>query len=152
MSVGRRWVSWRVWGVGLLTCLWGLASALSPAIRAAGAQPRTVTTFFPVADGTIVDGGAYGAFDGVPDVADWEFANTGYQGAITLTTESPASSMDSRVVWEYNLTSLPAWWQAARTPTRSPSWRLTTARNTNGPRPIGESKDQVGRLTVLALN
>ncbi len=63
-------------------------------------------TFHASADGTIVDGGVYGSFDGVPDAWDWTFDESGYEGAITLSTESPVNSMEHRVVWEYDLRGL----------------------------------------------
>jgi hypothetical protein len=61
-------------------------------------------TFEPAKDGTLVDGGVYGPQDGVPDSWDWSFNESGYEGSITrVTTENP---VDSRVVWEYDLSSL----------------------------------------------
>lgn len=61
----------------------------------------------PTADGTIVDGGNYGPFDGVPDTADWTFndAGSGYEGAITLSFIS-VPNIESRVVWEYDLNGI----------------------------------------------
>jgi hypothetical protein len=61
---------------------------------------------YPSADGTIVDGGLYGPFDGVPDAWDWTFNDTGYEGNIALTTDPPSSSAEYRVVWEYNLAAV----------------------------------------------
>jgi hypothetical protein len=63
-------------------------------------------TFYTNIDGTIVDGGVFGEFDGVPDDWDWTFDDSGYEGAITLSTESPINSMEHRVVWEYDLRTL----------------------------------------------
>jgi len=60
----------------------------------------------PTADGTLVDGGVYGDFDGVPDDWDWIFDDQGYDGAVTLSTETPETSLQHRVVWEYNLWGL----------------------------------------------
>ena len=84
--------------------------AFSPAISwaadvvtIAGNRPVKVR---PHADGTIVDGGSFGDFDGVPDDADWAFDDTGYDGAITLATETPESSLEHRVVWEYTVWGL----------------------------------------------
>ncbi|MBI5864880.1 MAG: hypothetical protein HZB38_10295 [Planctomycetes bacterium] len=94
----------------------GAGLALALAIGVGFMQPRSAfgvsaadpsaTALHPRADGTIVDGSVYGAFDGVGDAADWAFANTGYQGAITKTTESPSNRMETRVVWEFDLASI----------------------------------------------
>jgi hypothetical protein len=59
----------------------------------------------PVADGTIVDGGAFGPFDGQPDQADWTFNDSGYDGAITRSLTAPAG-LEHRVVFEYDLRSV----------------------------------------------
>jgi len=61
----------------------------------------------PTADGTIVDGGIYGPFDGVAEAADWTFNDSGpgYEGAITLSFIS-IPNFESRVVWEYNLSAI----------------------------------------------
>lgn len=61
---------------------------------------------YPSADGTIVDGGGYGLFDGLGDVADWTFNDTMYEGAITLSL-SPLG-IEQRVVWEFNLSAASA--------------------------------------------
>jgi hypothetical protein len=58
---------------------------------------------YPSADGTIVDGGGYGLFDGLGDSADWTFNDTSYEGAITL-SHSPLE-IEQRVVWEFNLSA-----------------------------------------------
>ncbi len=68
-----------------------------------GADSETV---YPTVDGTLADGGSHGEFDGVPDEWDWTFDGSGYEGVITLTTETPESSLEQRVVWEYNLGSI----------------------------------------------
>lgn len=68
---------------------------------------------------TLADGGVFGAFDGVADDWDWTFSDpsSGYQGMITLSTETPESSLEHRVVWEYDLSvvSVPAPVSAALT-------------------------------------
>ena len=64
------------------------------------------TVVRPLADGTLVDGGIYGDFDGVPDDWDWAFDDSGYDGAITFATETPETSLEHRVVWEYSLWGL----------------------------------------------
>jgi len=84
--------------------------ALVAAIAAGGLTARTLTAgdsimLHPVADGTIVDGGSYGPFDGVPDAWDWTFNQSGYEGAITLT--SGPGAIEHRLVWEYNLQGIP---------------------------------------------
>ncbi|MCK4659437.1 MAG: hypothetical protein KAV82_07935 [Phycisphaerae bacterium] len=63
-------------------------------------------TVYPCKDGTLVDGGIYGAFDGVADDADWYFNNTSYEGSITLSTKVGSPNFEHRVVWEYNLSSV----------------------------------------------
>jgi hypothetical protein len=60
-------------------------------------------TIPPTADGTIIDGGARGPFDGVPDFADWSFNQSSSEGAITL-----SASVEQRIVWEFNLTVAPS--------------------------------------------
>ncbi len=62
---------------------------------------------YPSADGTIVDGGNYGPFDGTGDIADWTFNETNYEGAITLARVS-TPPFERRVVWEYDLNGLTA--------------------------------------------
>ena len=64
---------------------------------------EAVTNVYPRVDGTMADGGAWGPFDGVPDHSDWYFNGNNYDGAITLTTETPQTSLEHRVVWEYDL-------------------------------------------------
>lgn len=71
------------------------------ASRPAGAQ-----TFRPSADGTLVDGGVFGTFDGQPDAWDWRFNGTGYDGSITLSTPTPAGSLEHRIIWEYDVRSV----------------------------------------------
>lgn len=61
-------------------------------------------TVRPVADGTLIDGGLYGAFDGTADAADWYFNESSYEGAITLVRGDPG--LEQRVVWEYNLSGV----------------------------------------------
>ena len=58
----------------------------------------------PTADGTLVDGGAYGIFDGRADNADWYFNDSSYEGAITL-SEGP-NSAETRVTSEFNVVSV----------------------------------------------
>ncbi len=58
---------------------------------------------YPVADGTLVDGGIYGPFDGVADAWDWYFNATGYDGTISR----QSGAFEHRVVTEYSLTGLP---------------------------------------------
>lgn len=59
---------------------------------------------YPTADGTIVDGGSYGVFDGIGDAADWIFNESSYEGAIALSFPyPPMPGLERRVVFEYNL-------------------------------------------------
>lgn len=60
----------------------------------------------PVKDGTIVDGGVHGPFDGVPDFADWYFNQSSFEGSITLSRGDGGTGLDHRVVWEYNLSTV----------------------------------------------
>ena len=62
-------------------------------------------TVYPSKDGTLVDGGFYGPFDGIADDADWSFNESSFEGSITLSTGS-RSSIEHRVVWEYNLSGV----------------------------------------------
>jgi len=55
------------------------------------------------ADGTLADGGLLGSYDGVVDSWNWVFSPTGFAGAVTLTTETPASAVEHRIVCEYDL-------------------------------------------------
>lgn len=70
-----------------------------------GSTDGAPETLYPASDGTLADGGVYGPFDGLADDSDWTFdgSGPGYEGAITLTTEAPAFSLEHRVVWEYDL-------------------------------------------------
>lgn len=80
---------------------------LATFVLAAGASSSVAAaqTFYPVKDGTLADGGTYGPFDGVADAWDWTFNDTGYEGSITLTTDSPPL-IEHRLVWEYDLTDV----------------------------------------------
>ncbi|MFH0980218.1 MAG: hypothetical protein V2A79_01600, partial [Planctomycetota bacterium] len=84
---------------GLVTIAWAVWMVAASPVWAA-------TTVYPVKDGTLVDGGTYGPFDGVADGADWTFNQSSYEGSITLTTETPETSLEHRLVWEYNLSSV----------------------------------------------
>jgi hypothetical protein len=66
----------------------------------------STATVRPSADGTLVDGGVYGVFDGVADNMDWTFNQSSYEGAITLSTPSAGARSEYRVVWEYNLSTV----------------------------------------------
>lgn len=79
-----------------------VGSLLAAAMALAAASVALGDTLFPAKDGTIVDG-LSGPFDGVPDEADWTFNESSYEGAITLATDPPESSIEHRVVWEYDL-------------------------------------------------
>ena len=80
--------------------------ALSVGLVAATPAAAQQQTVFPTADGTIVDGGAFGVFDGVPDAWDWYFNGSSYEGNLALTTSPPSSAVEYRLVWEYNLASV----------------------------------------------
>ncbi len=59
------------------------------------------------ADGTLVDGGVYGPFDGVPDDWDWTFNESGYEGTISRTVTPPDTGLEHRVFFEFNLNYVP---------------------------------------------
>ncbi len=59
----------------------------------------------PSADGTLVDGGGYGNFDGIADSADWSFNQSSYEGAITLSHEATLH-IEHRLVFEFNLSTV----------------------------------------------
>lgn len=60
----------------------------------------------PVADGTLVDGGGYGRFDGIADEWDWTFNESGYEGAITLSRSPAPILLEHRVIWEFSLAAV----------------------------------------------
>ena len=63
--------------------------------------PAADVTFNPCADGTLVDGGVFGLFDGTADAADWYFNESTYEGAISLSRSG--NLLEHRVVFEFNL-------------------------------------------------
>ena len=73
-----------------------------------GASPRSsAQTFYPDKDGTLVDGGVFGPYDGTADDWDWTFnGSAGFEGLITLTRGNRTESLEHRVVWEYDLSSV----------------------------------------------
>lgn len=83
---------------GILACtaLWGFCVlASSPAAAA--------EIIYPVAGGTLADGGGLGDYDGVVDGWNWAFGPAGFAGAVTLATETPLSAVEHRIVCEYDL-------------------------------------------------
>jgi len=85
-------------GASSLTVAFLVAASVVPA---RGAEVKLV----PSADGTLVDGGIFGAFDGTADAADWFFNQSSYEGSITL-VRTPPQGTEYRVVWEYNLATV----------------------------------------------
>lgn len=81
------------------TVVWCLASMWVGAVRAD-------QTLYPVKDGTLADGGVYGAFDGTADDADWYFNESSYEGSISRSTSAPNVGLEHRVIWEYNLATV----------------------------------------------
>ena len=61
---------------------------------------------YPVADGTLADGGGLGEYDRVADGWNWVFGPAGFSGAVTLATETPVSAVEHRIVCEYDLRSV----------------------------------------------
>jgi hypothetical protein len=90
------WQAVRVARVLVIIAAWSLAAGAADAAQ----------TLYPAKDGTLADGGVYGPFDGTADNADWYFNESSYEGSITLATQTPESSLEHRVVWEYNLSSV----------------------------------------------
>lgn len=84
--------------VAIVSCGVGLCG---PGVGAALGVQVTVASS---ADGTIADGGSFGAFDGVPDSADWTFNDSGFEGAISLSRRVP--QFEYRVVFEYDLNAV----------------------------------------------
>ncbi len=82
----------------------GVAAGLAPV----AAMAQQTLTIRPSFDGTLVDGGVYGTFDGVADSTDWTFNQSSYEGAITLATPATGMKSEYRVVWEYNLSTVGA--------------------------------------------
>jgi hypothetical protein len=83
-----------------------LVALLLAAVAASGMPARAAEVVYPAADGTLADGGGHGNRDGVADAANWELSSTGFAGAVTLATESPASAVEHRMVFEYDLRGL----------------------------------------------
>ena len=81
---------------GKATVLFGVLVVVAGAGGAAVPLP-------PRADGTLVDGGIYGPFDGRADAADWTFNGAGFEGAITLQREGGLEPLEHRVVAEFDL-------------------------------------------------
>ena len=76
-----------------LLAMWALTPRPAPAAE----------VVYPVADGTLADGGVFGTRDGVADSWNWAFGPAGFAGAVTLTTETPTSTVEHRMVFEYDL-------------------------------------------------
>jgi hypothetical protein len=68
--------------------------------------PVAAEIVYPGADGTLVDGGGFGVFDGIADAWDWTFNGASFEGAISLTTATPESSMEHRIVTEFDVAEL----------------------------------------------
>jgi len=64
---------------------------------------RAADIVYPVADGTLADGGGLGGYDGIADGWNWMFGPVGFAGAVTLATETPGSAVEHRIVCEYDL-------------------------------------------------
>ena len=80
-----------------------VAVALTGWVLCAASAADAAQTIRPSADGTLADGSVYGPRDGVADNVDWTFNGTSYEGAITL-----SATLEHRLVWEYNLSSVTA--------------------------------------------
>lgn len=75
-------------------------------VIACGVAASAAQIVRPTKDGTLADGSPYGPFDGFSDDEDWYFNESGYEGSINLITVDPDSSLEYRVVWEYNLAAV----------------------------------------------
>lgn len=75
------------------------------ALTAAGLSAFGSQVVVPFTDGTLVDGGGFGVFDGTADAADWSFNQSSYEGAITISRESNLP-IEHRLVFEFNLTTV----------------------------------------------
>ena len=80
-----------------------LCAALLTLLGLVATPTRSGEIVYPVADGTLADGGVFGNYDGVVDRSNWAFGPTGFAGAVTLTTETPESAVEHRMVCEYDL-------------------------------------------------
>ncbi len=76
------------------------------AIVLAAIQPASALSIYPTKDGTLVDGGGFGVFDGSADAWDWYFNGSSYEGTITLSTETQGAELEHRLVWEYSLSTV----------------------------------------------
>jgi hypothetical protein len=87
---------------------WVFAAAGLAATVMGGPVFGVVQVLRPIADGTLVDGGSYGPFDGVADAWDWTFNESSYEGSITLNRSPSSIPLEHRVVWEFSLSALTA--------------------------------------------
>lgn len=89
----------------MMTCLGRILRCVGlPAVLAIAATPiRAAEIVYPAAGGTLADGGVFGVYDGLADICNWAFGSKGFAGAVTLTTETPASALEHRIVCEYDL-------------------------------------------------
>lgn len=85
-----------------LALLLAIASVVGVCVTSAKLFAAEIVRF-PDKDGTLLDGGVYGAFDGAADDWDWTFNESGYEGTISRTVTGPNEGLEHRVFWEYNL-------------------------------------------------
>ena len=87
--------------LGYISATLGVLGGSSLCVASPTAAAAT-ETLYPLRDGTFVDGGVFGSFDGVPDAWDWAFNQSSYDGAITLTNKPEKDSIEHRVFFEYD--------------------------------------------------
>ena len=80
---------------------------------------------YPVADGTLVDGGGDTPFDGLADEWDWTFDESGYEGTISRTVTTRDANVEHRVFWKYSLAG--ATWEGLVSATLTFTMRGTPA-------------------------
>ncbi len=92
----------------IMACLTTIprCAALVAVLALAALPTRASEIVYPTAGGTLVDGGIFGSFDGVADGWNWMFGPGGFSGAVTLATQTPASTVEHRMVCEYDLGGL----------------------------------------------
>ncbi|UCE60660.1 MAG: hypothetical protein JSU63_02700 [Phycisphaerales bacterium] len=94
--------AWTRWAARCIARVVAYLAALGVLLMTS-AQTRAAEIVYPVADGTLLDGGVVGSYDGVVDGWSWEFDSAGNSGVVTLATETPASAVENRTVYEYDL-------------------------------------------------
>lgn len=61
---------------------------------------------YPTSDGTLLDGGGFGPFDGLADAWDWTFNESSYEGALARNVAPVSTPFERRLVFEFNLNAV----------------------------------------------